>query len=188
MSGSGSGTGLSSPPPNATVLKVAAALATLLAAPAGAETLRFFPPAGFTGVHVSDSGTVKLTEYVRDGETLDGWTHAVTIAELRGTGQSAADYVARVSTDLQAACRAAFHLDPELDDAGGRRSTMSVHACPNLDISGRSEVSLLRVIEGRDGTLFALQRAWVVTPPRADLDSWTEILRAVQVCDNAGCS
>lgn len=159
-----------------------------LAAPATAETLRFFPPAGFTGVHVSDTGAVKLTEFVREGEGLDGWTHALTIAELRDTGLSAVEYVARLSADVDAACDRAFHLDADETETDGRRSTLSVHACPNLNVNGRPEMALLRVIEGRDGTLFALQRAWVVTPPREELDGWTEILRGVQVCDDAGCS
>ncbi|CTQ48294.1 hypothetical protein [Jannaschia donghaensis] len=161
---------------------------TLLAAPAQAETLRFFPPEGFTGVHASDTGTVKLTEYVHDGEALDSWTHAITLAEVRDSGLSAEDYVARLSADISEACGEAFAMDPDVFDAGGRTSTMSIHACPNLNRSGRPEVDLLRVIEGRDNTLFVVQRAWVISPPRAELMEWSDWIRALQICDDAGCS
>lgn len=160
----------------------------ITAVPAQAETLRFFPPEGFTGVHVSDAGSVKLTEFVKSGQALDGWTEAVTLAELRDTGLSAVDYVARVSADMSAACSQSFAMDPDVFETGGRTSTMSIHACPNMDISGRPEISLLRVIEGRDGTLFAVQRSWVVSPPREELMEWSDWIRALEVCAEDGCS
>ncbi|WP_179378890.1 hypothetical protein [Jannaschia marina] len=161
--------------------------ALVFAAPATAEeTLRFFPPAGFTGVHVSDSGAVRLTDYVGEGQALDGWTDAITVAELRGTGLDAPGFVAGLSADLLARCARAFDMDPEVFEAGGRRSTMSIHACPNHDVSGRPEISLLRVIEG-DDVLFAVQRSWVVSPPREDLLEWSEWIRALQVCDGQTC-
>ncbi|SDY77874.1 hypothetical protein SAMN05444004_103116 [Jannaschia faecimaris] len=160
----------------------------VMATPAKAETLRFFPPEGFTGVHTSDTGTVKLTEYVHEGEALDGWTNAITVAEVRGTGLGAVDYVARLSADLATGCSQAFDMDPDIFDAGGRTSTLSLHACPNMDMSGRPEVDLLRVIEGHDGTLFAIQRSWVISPPGEELTEWTDWIRALQVCDQDGCS
>lgn len=167
------------------------ALALLAAGPvvagsAGAEErLDFFPPEGFAGVHLSEAGGVRLTEYVLDGETLEAWSEAVTVAEIAG-GMRAEDFVTRLVADKKAACTAGFDLDPAGTEAGGRVSTISIHACPNYDRSERSEVALLRTIEG-DGRLFAVQRAWARTPPREELDAWTERLRAIRLCDGGTC-
>lgn len=147
------------------------------------ESLDVLPPEGFSGVHVSDAGGVRLTGYVLDGEGLDDWSKAVTVAEIAGSGLSAE---AQVSADKAAGCAQALDLDPEVTDDAGRVSTMSIHACPNYDASGRPEVVLLRVIEG-NGRLHAVQRAWVTSPPRAVLDAWTERLRAIRLCDGSGC-
>lgn len=163
-------------------------LAIACASSAGAETLQIFPPAGFAGVHVSDSAPLGLIEYVNDGGTLERWTDAITVAELRGSPLGAPAYVARLAADMDAVCAQAIHMDPDVFDAGGRVSTMSVHVCPNMDASGRSEVDLLRVIEGRDNTLFAIQRSWNGNPDSATLMEWSDWIRALRVCDDDGCS
>ena len=163
-----------------------AALLLLTGAASAEESLRFFPPEGFSGVHVSDSGEMKLTEYVRDGEALDDWSEAVTLAEISGTGLSAVEFVERVKADKAATCEQSFDLDPEVTENEGRVSTMSIHACPNYNVNGRSEVALLRVIEGND-RLYAIQRAWVNSPPREELDAWTARLREIALCDESGC-
>lgn len=161
----------------------------LIAMPAmAAETLRFFPPDGFTGVHVSESDQVRLSEYVRDGEALDGWTNAITVAELRGTGWTASEYVSQLQADLAASCSQAFEMSPDTFEAGGRTSTISIHACPNMDISGRPEIDLVRVIEGAEDKLFVIQRSWVISPPNEELLEWSDWIRALQVCDDDGCA
>lgn len=168
---------------------LAAILTATIATPIAAEeTLRFFPPDGFTGVHVSDGETFRLTEYVHDGEGLDGWTHAITVAELRGSGWSAQDYAAQVSSDMSAGCNTSFDMSPDVFEAGGRVSSISIHACPNMNTSGRPEIDLVRVIEGADDTLFVIQRSWVVSPPSAELLEWSDWIRALQVCDDDGCA
>ena len=132
----------------------------LIAMPAmAAETLRFFPPDGFTGVHVSESDTVRLSEYV-----------------------------SQLQADLAASCSQAFEMSPDTFEAGGRTSTISIHACPNMDISGRPEIDLVRVIEGADDKLFVIQRSWVISPPNEELLEWSDWIRALQVCDDDGCA
>ncbi|CTQ31534.1 hypothetical protein [Jannaschia rubra] len=163
------------------------ALVLFLTFPAQAqEVLRLFPPAGFAGVHVSQAGGIRLVEYVADGQTLADWSDALTVAELRGTGMGATDLVARLQADLTASCSGAFSLDPDVAEIDGRTATLSIHACPNADISGRPEMDLLRVIEGKD-VLFAVQRSWVVSPPTEELARWTDWLRDLRVCDADGC-
>lgn len=163
-------------------------LTMTVATPLAAETLEFSPPEGFVSIYASETDALTLREYAQAGQTVDDWTDAITVAELRGTGESAVDYVARVSDDLRVSCSQSFHMNPDVFETGGRQSTMSMHACPNLDATGRSEVNLLRVIEGRDGTLFAVQRSWTTSPEGPEILKWSDWIRALQVCEGDDCS
>lgn len=140
-------------------------------------------------MRLGDAAGVRPTEYVLDGEMLDGLGEAVTQEEVAG-GTGAADFVARLVAEKAAVRAQGFDPNPEVREdgtrdvaeTGGRVSTVSIHAGPNYDRSERSAVVLLRVIEG-DGRLFAVQRARAASPPWEVLDTWT----ALRPCDGGTC-
>lgn len=152
-----------------------------------AETLDFEAPAGFAEVSSSSVGAIRLREYRPIGQTVQVWEDGVTVFEWDDAGIGAAEFAKQVSGDLVAGCDAAFDLAPEVTEVDGRASALALYACPNFRISGRSEVAAIRVIEGLNGTLFAVQRAWVVRPPREELDEWMAWLQGIRVCPDAGC-
>ncbi|SFJ31164.1 hypothetical protein [Jannaschia pohangensis] len=151
------------------------------------EVLRFFPPAGVEGVHASATPGLRLVEYVTEGQNLAFWSQAITVAEMPGSKVSAMEFVDILSADMTLACPAAFRMDPEVTMMEDRSVTMSIHACQNLEPTGRSEVAILRVLEGKEG-LYAVQIAWSESPPRDDLLNWSAWLRDVTLCDETGCA
>ncbi len=167
-------------------MRKAACLAALLLLPLAsfAETFAVEAPEGFKLVHRSDSGALALTEYVAETDTdLTAWRDGIVVATLRGTDLSPTDFVALLDDDLARACPEAFAMDPDQSRVGDRAATLSIHACPRLRVNGRPEVSVLRVVEG-DGALHAAMRVWVVSPPRDDLDRWTDWLRGLELCSD----
>ena len=164
------------------------ALACVAAAgTAVADQLEFEIPEDYFEVATTEIGPITLRDYRPIGQSVTEWVQGITVFEWHEADIGAPAFAARLSADLAAGCDQPFGISPEVTEVDGLTSTLSLNACPNLDVSGRSEVTALRVIEGPDGTLFAVQRAWVIRPPREELDEWMTWLKALRVCPDTGC-
>lgn len=158
-------------------------LAGLLATGAYAQDLAFAPPEGFEEVHASDSGALRLREFRRAGASAGDEGDGFTLVSVRAPGLGAEGYAARVAADLAAVCGSAMTMTPDVTGDGDRASALGVLLCPNMDASGRSEVGVLRVVDGEGGWVHAIQRTWAEPPPEGEILEWSDRLRALPLCD-----
>lgn len=135
----------------------------------------------------------EMTEYIPIGQTLEQWTEMITVIIFHGvTGQAPGEVQAHMDRSGQAACPGQENVRLFEGEERGYRVTLSLDMCGKFAESGLGEITLFKLIQGRD-SFYQVQRALRVPPfvigssrpmTSAQLAEWTAYFKAqVYVCD-----
>ncbi len=157
----------------------------------GGEQLFLIPPAGWTIAYHDTKGAVELTELTPPGQTAQNWTDMLTVELI--LGHPASDVQAMLTGRLET-----IHQD--CSDVGAGQTQLAVEngydtgiravACPKTKKDERGEISLYKVILGKDRT-YVVSRAWSgksydkdkIPLPAQTTQEWIAFMSKVVVCD-----
>ncbi len=176
----------------APIAALAAALA--LAAPAAAEERFIVPrPAGWKMVFSTSQPKLTMMEFVPAAESVDDWTQMVTSQTFVGARNVSVErYLERIAVEAKKVCDDVAVTPIRSATVNGQPAALMTQFCTRYAKTGKGEITLYKVIQGRDA-LYIAYRSWRGAPfqsgtqpvPRADLDAWVDYLNRVTVCDTA---
>lgn len=172
----------------------AAAAALALFASAFAEERFVVPrPEGWKLALRASEGALTRVQFIPLHQNLDGWSDMVTSQTLPARiDVPVEEYLGRIAQAAQRVCEDVY---VQLLPAGPRDAypaAVMAQFCTRFQETGRGEVTLFKVIQGRD-RLYVAHRSWRVQPfkrgaspvTRAEFDAWLAFLDGVRVCDAA---
>ena len=158
----------------------------------GAEQLYLIPPPGWSVAYHDQKGNVELTEILPPGQSLQNWSEMLTVELVQG----------KPTMDVQTTLKSRLDAIHEgCDDVGAGHVQLSVEngydtgvrafACPKSKRWGKGEVSLYKVILGRNRT-YVVTRAWTGEPfpkdhmpvPSDTTEEWLAFMSRVILCDS----
>lgn len=147
-----------------------------------AENLIFSPPKDFKIGYQSNHDNRLMTEFVPASETVEDWTHMLTVQIYRGATIDAASFLSGVGKRYMDACPGTTAKGIFTGQINGYVVSMLLLKCPQNPATGKPETTAFRVIKGNDA-LYSVQRAWRSVPSDQDLDEGMHALAKVTVCD-----
>lgn len=166
--------------------------ALTLAAAALAEERFVVPrPDGWKLAFRATQPKLSVTEFVPAAENVEEWTQMVTSQTFVGLRNVAVDgYLQRIAAEAKKVCDDVTVTPVEAGIHNGYPAAFMVQFCTRYAKTGKGEITLYKVIQGRD-SLYIAYRSWRGAPfqrgaqpvPKADFDAWVDYLNGVTVCD-----
>jgi hypothetical protein len=157
----------------------------------GGEQLFLIPPQGWTIISHDVKNNTEVTDLAPPGQTADSWTDKLQVQLIQGKP------VADVQTVLNSLIKA---VHDDCDDVGAGTAQLASEngydtgiravACPKSKKDQHGDISLLKVILGKDRT-YVISRSWRGKPyeknkiplPAEASDQWLAFMKRVTVCD-----
>jgi hypothetical protein len=172
----------------------AGALALSLAAGAWAEERFIVPrPDGWKLAFRTIQPKIAMTEFVPASQSVEQWTEMVTSQTFVGTKDVPVDgYLQRIAAEAAKVCDDVMVTPIRAGTHNGYQAAFMAQFCTRYAKTGKGEITLYKVIQGRE-SLYVAYRSWRGPPftrdvqpvPKADFDAWVEYLNGVLVCDTA---
>lgn len=172
----------------------AAALALALGAGAWAEERFIVPrPDGWKLAFRAIQSDFTRLQFVPASESVDQWTEMLTSQTFIGTRDVPVDaYLQRIAVEAAKVCDDVMVSPIKVNPHNGYASAVMAQFCTRYKATGKGEITLFKVIQGRE-SLYVAHRSWRGPPftrdaqpvPKADFDAWVEYLNGVLVCDTA---
>lgn len=161
--------------------------------PPASEQLYILPPKGWVvGFHEA-KGNIDVTEVLPPGQTLKNWSEMLTVQMIGGMGNKTPQDVLKDQLEVvKNACEDIGAGQVSLAVENGFETAMRAVACPKSKQWGDGELSLYKVISGRDRA-YVIWRSWRGPafskdhlPVPAELTvEWLNFMRQVMLCDTA---
>lgn len=172
---------------------VALFYASLAAAepPPASEQLFILPPKGWVVGYHETKGNIDVTEVLPSGQTLKNWSEMLTVQIIGGmAGKSAQDVLKDQLEVVKNACEDIGAGQVNLAMENGFETAMRAVACPKSKQWGDGELSLYKVISGRDRA-YVVWRSWRgpafdkehLPVPAEVTTEWLAFMRQVMLCD-----
>jgi hypothetical protein len=147
-----------------------------------AENLLFSPPKDFKVGYQSSHDNRQITEWIPASETVEDWTHMLTVQVFRRTTVDGGRFLQDVGKRYMDACNGTIAKGIFTGQINGYTVSMLLLKCPKNSATGKPETTAFRVIKGNDA-LYSVQRAWRSVPTDQELDDVMRALAKVTVCD-----
>lgn len=159
--------------------------------PPASEQLFILPPKGWTVGYHDNKGNVDVSEVLPPGQTLKNWTEMLTVQIIGGMSNKPAQEVLKDQLEIvKNACEDIGAGQVSVATENGYETAMRAVACPKSKQWGDGELSLYKVISGRDRA-YVVWRSW--RGPSFDKDhlpvpaevtaEWLTFMRQVMLCD-----
>lgn len=149
-------------------------------------------PSGWKVASTKSQNGVTISEYIPNGQTLDGWQELITIWVFRGASRfTVKNGFELVEKTYVAGCKTAPVVGrPDERIEQGLPIGVSAILCEQLKARPGSEGLVFKTIAGVDAT-YQVQRAWRLPPEQSSdlaiqknrIDAAMPYLRTVLVCD-----
>jgi hypothetical protein len=146
------------------------------------ENLMFSPPQDFKMGFQSQRGSYSITEFVPRSETVDDWTHMLTVQIYPRATIDPASFLQDVGKRYVDSCPGTTAKGLYTGKINGYVVSMLLLRCPNNPATRKPETTAFRVIKGKDA-LYSVQRAWRAIPSDLEVDEVMQTLAKVTVCD-----
>jgi hypothetical protein len=159
----------------------------------GIEQLFLIPPPGWTILYHDMKGSIDLTEMLPPGQTLTNWTEMLSIEMIQGKPTMDVQTVLNLRLDaIHEGCDAVGAGPAQVAVENGYDVGIRAIACPKSKRYGKGELSLFKVILGRNRT-YIVSRAWSGDPfekdkvpvPAKTTEDWLAFMGKILVCDTA---
>ena len=174
-----------------------AILLMLLATAAAAEEPlgeRLFVPSpkGWTMGYHDRKGAIEVTELVPPGQTVGDWTEMLTVQMTDGAARATAPELLKERAEMiRAGCEDVGAGPPATAKENGYDTALRAVACTKSKQWGKGELTLFKVLVGRDRT-FIVSRSWRGEPfakdtlpvPEEVTKAWLAFMQAVVLCDS----
>lgn len=148
-------------------------------------------PAGWKlGFSVS-TPALEMLEYVPHGQSVENWRDMITSQVFPNLRDVPLDsYLGRIATAAKSVCEDVTVTPVTTGTVNGYPAAFMAQFCIRYSQTGKGEITLFKVIQGKDN-LFVAQRAWRGEPFTRDAmpvsdetyAEWTDFLNQVSVCD-----
>lgn len=154
--------------------------------------MRVSTPAGFKLAfrHAQPDGSMKMTEFVPEGQTVDTWTQMVTVQHFtKLAGADPAALLGNWTQRLAGVCpKAQISRVPQAPVNGHSAARVYVHV---TDCGARPPESILAVMIGGRDAMHMIQHAWRPQPPtREQLQAAMGDMDRARLCgpDDRACA
>lgn len=161
--------------------------------PPANEQLFIVPPKGWViGFH-EKKDNVEVTEVLPPSQTLKNWTEMLTVQIIGGNGGKSPQDVLKDQLEIiKSACDDIGAGQVSLAVENGFETAMRAVACPKSKQWADGEVSLYKVITGRDRA-YVVWRSWRgpaftkdhLPVPSGTTAEWLGFMRQVMLCDSS---
>ncbi|MDR3435961.1 hypothetical protein [Telmatospirillum sp.] len=168
-------------------------LLTSLAAaqqPSG-EQLYVLPPKGWDVAYHDSKGNIDVTEVLPPGQTLKNWTEMLTVQMISGQPvKTPQDVLTDQVEVIKNACEDIGAGRLNLAVENGYETALRAIACPKSKQWGDGELSLYKVISGRERA-YVVWRSWRgpafdkehLPVPAEKTTEWLTFMQQVMLCD-----
>lgn len=148
------------------------------------------PPGWKLGYSVSRPG-LEMLEYVPRGQSVEAWRDMITSQVFPDLGNVPLEgYLERIAMAARPLCEGLSVTPVATGTVNGYPAASMTQFCPRYSQTGKGEITLFKVIQGRSG-LYVAQRAWRGRPftrdgipvPMDTYADWTNFLDQVSLCD-----
>jgi hypothetical protein len=159
--------------------------------PPANEQLFILPPKGWVVGYHDAKGNIDVTEVLPPGQTLKNWTEMLTVQIIGGMSKKSAQDVLKDQLEIvKNACEDIGAGQVSLAMENGFDTAMRAVACPKSKQWGDGELSLYKVISGRDRA-YVVWRSWRgpsfdkqhLPVPVETTTEWLSFMRQVLLCD-----
>lgn len=148
------------------------------------ENLLVAMPDGYKVGFQDKNGNQQITEMVPRGQSVKDWTEMVTVQIFFGmTNVTPAAYKQRLEKLWAENCKGAESSPVGQGSERGYPVVVWLQVCPLNKGTGKSEVTLLKAIAGKD-SFYVVQKAFRFQPDKPQVEQWSRYLRGVSVCDS----
>lgn len=168
------------------------AAAASAAQPGGGEQLYLMPPKGWEVAFHDTKGAVDVTEVLPQGQTLKAWTEMLTVQMISGQPVKPPQDLLKEQVDVvRNACEDIGVGQLSLGVENGYETGLRAIVCPKSKQWGDGELSLYKVISGRDRA-YVIWRSWRgpafekdrLPVPAEKTTEWLDFMRQVVLCDD----
>jgi hypothetical protein len=159
----------------------------------GIEQLFLIPPPGWTIAYHDTKGNTDLTMMVPPGQTRATWTEMLSVEMIQGKPTMDVQTVLNLRLDaIHEGCDLVGAGPAQISVENGYDVGIRAIACPKAKRDGKGELSLFKVILGRNRT-YIVSRAWSgdafekdkVPVPAKTTEDWLAFMSKILVCDTA---
>lgn len=148
------------------------------------ENLLLAIPNGYTAAFQTSDDSMEMSEFVPEGETVDDWSHMITVQVIRGNTTFSADSFSRQLAELWTASCAGSEGKAVADGTdNGYPYAVWLYSCPLNSGTGLPETTYSKVIAGADA-LYSVQFATRRELDQEFVDDAVDFLGKVLVCDS----
>ncbi len=159
--------------------------------PATEETLLLQAPPAWLRVEEQSSEAFRLAEYVPAGQSKDAWNDRIFIeANALKPLPDPISFLETMGAELKTECTDSNHNNIHSGLENGYPTSVRLLICNKSNLSARSEVSLIKAIQGKDFfyVVSRARRSDVLQndePPlsQKEMGEWSLYMRSIKVCD-----
>lgn len=124
-----------------------------------------------------------IAEYVPIDQDVSNWSDVLTAQIFLGLKPPSVKAFQAVGQGmLVKSCQDAKFMDIWQGQENGYAALVWIQLCPHNEKTKRMELTYLKAIQGND-SLYLVQKAFKVDPPKEDQLKWVNFLKTVLVCD-----
>ena len=159
--------------------------------PASEETLLLQPPPAWLRIEEQASEAFRLAEYVPAGQDKDDWNDRIFVeANALKPLPDPISFLEAMGAELKTECTDSNHNNIHSGIENGYPTSVRLLICNKSNLSARSEVSLIKAIQGED-FFYVVSRARRSdalqndAPPlsQKEMAEWSLYMRSIKVCD-----
>jgi hypothetical protein len=166
----------------AVILSLIASAASGQGRAVGENLIEHVPP-DFTVGTRSSSGTLLMTEFVPQGETVTGWSELVTTQVfLAQRHRDSAAFLSQVGKRWLQSCPGSRPDTIRTGQSNGYMVSMTILKCEQSPRTGHAENTVFRAISGQD-SFYLVQYAYRSTLDQGKLSKALAFMSTVTVCD-----
>lgn len=148
------------------------------------ENLLVTMPDGYIVGFQDKNANQQMTEMVPRGQSVKDWTDMVTVQIFFNmTNVTPEAYKQRLEKLWVENCKGAQSSPIGQGEERGLPVIVWLQVCPRNKDTGKSEVTLLKAIAGKD-SFYVVQKAFRFQPDKPQVEQWSRYLRNVSVCDS----
>jgi hypothetical protein len=155
------------------------------------EQLFLLPPQGWTVAKHDVRNNTEFSALLPPGQTAQNWTEMITVELINGKPAMDVQTTLNARLDLiNQGCDDVGAGPPQLSVENGYETGVRAFACPKTKKFGKGELSLYKVIIGRNRT-YVVSRAWSGEPfqkdklplPAKTTEEWLGFMSKILVCE-----
>lgn len=141
-------------------------------------------PKGYVIGHNAGNDSMRISEYVKNGETVENWSELFTtiMYNLLHNKLDPVPYLENMENSWKPACTSVLRGETRLSEVNGYKAATALIECKSNLSTGKPEYTVFKAIKGAS-TFYVFQKSFRFIPTKEQLSEAWKFLDEISICE-----